>query len=124
VRAALGSISELKRIGRIVSETLQPCTTRLLRPAPGICHRDTDFCIVSLVKTTLDIDDRLLEPVESHFLWRPQLRDPADEMVLEAAVNGGATAIVTFNARDFGASAAGFGLALLTPSSALRRIRS
>ena len=27
-------------------------------------------------------------PVATHFLWRPQLRDPSDEMVLEAAVNG------------------------------------
>jgi putative PIN family toxin of toxin-antitoxin system len=31
-----------------------------------------------------------VEPVTSHFLWRPQLRDPNDEMVLEAAVNGSA----------------------------------
>lgn len=30
----------------------------------------------------------MIEPVETHFLWRPRLRDPADEMVLEAAVNG------------------------------------
>lgn len=32
------------------------------------------------------------EPVEVHFLWRPQLADPADELVLEAAVNGQAQA--------------------------------
>jgi hypothetical protein len=31
----------------------------------------------------------MVEPVETHFMWRPQLRDPADEMVLEAAVNKG-----------------------------------
>ena len=36
----------------------------------------------------------MVEPVEPHFLWRPQLRDPADEFVLEAAVNGQAAAIV------------------------------
>jgi len=35
-------------------------------------------------------------------VWRPLLRDPANEMVLEAAVNGRAAAIVTFNQRDFG----------------------
>ena len=39
------------------------------------------------------------KPVEGWFLWRPQLRDPADEMVLEAAVNGRADALVTFNTR-------------------------
>jgi predicted nucleic acid-binding protein len=38
----------------------------------------------------------MVEPVQTHFMWRPQLRDPADEMVLEAAVNGQAAAIVTF----------------------------
>ena len=30
----------------------------------------------------------MVEPVESYFMWRPLLRDPADEMVVEAAVNG------------------------------------
>jgi len=65
----------------------------------------------------------LAEPVESHFLWRPQLRDPADEMVLEAAVNGHADAIVTFNARDFGTAPSRFGIDLLSPGQTLRRLR-
>jgi predicted nucleic acid-binding protein len=34
----------------------------------------------------------LIEPVEVHFQWRPQSRDPNDEMVLEAAINGRADA--------------------------------
>ena len=49
------------------------------------------------------------EPVELNFLWRPQLRDPADELMLEAAVNGQAEALVThrpvtvwFNDRSIG----------------------
>ena len=65
----------------------------------------------------------MAEPVESHYLWRPQLRDPADELVLDAAVNGQAEAIVTFNKRDFGAAPARFGVALLTPAEAIRRLR-
>jgi hypothetical protein len=28
------------------------------------------------------------EPVEISFRWRPQLRDPTDELMLETAVNG------------------------------------
>ncbi len=35
------------------------------------------------------------------FLWRLLLRDPRDDMVLEAAVSGGCRYIVTFNKRDF-----------------------
>jgi putative PIN family toxin of toxin-antitoxin system len=64
--------------------------------------------IVRLHQLTLpDVDDVLhalcevVEPVQSHFLWRPQLRDPNDEMVLEAAINGAATHLVSFNLRDF-----------------------
>jgi predicted nucleic acid-binding protein len=65
----------------------------------------------------------MLEPVESHFLWRPQLRDPADELVLEAAVNGRAAAIVTFNRQDFGAVPVQFGVQALSPADVLRRIK-
>jgi predicted nucleic acid-binding protein len=38
----------------------------------------------------------MVEPVETHFMWRPRLRDPADELVFDAAVDGQAAAIVTF----------------------------
>jgi len=64
----------------------------------------------------------LAEPVRLHYLWRPQLADPADKFVLEAAVNGRADAIMTFNARDFVAAAPRFGLAVLSPVEVLRRI--
>jgi len=66
----------------------------------------------------------MVEPVETHFMWRPQLRDPADEFVLEAAVNGQAAAIVTFNRRDFGSVLVEFGIQLLTPAETIRRIRT
>jgi len=66
----------------------------------------------------------LAEPVETHFLWRPQLRDPGDELVLEAAVNGQANAIVTFNQKDFGEIPMKFSVEVLAPVDALRRIKS
>jgi predicted nucleic acid-binding protein len=65
----------------------------------------------------------LAEPVLTHFLWRPQLRDPNDEMVLEAAVNGKAEALVTFNVRDYGTAASQFGVEVLLPREAIARIR-
>jgi putative PIN family toxin of toxin-antitoxin system len=53
---------------------------------------------------------------------RPQLRDADDEFVLETAVYGRADAIVSFNARDFLTAAKRFGVEVLLPGSALRRI--
>ena len=60
-----------------------------------------------------------VEPVHLHYLWRPQLRDPADEMVLETALNGRANALVTLNVGDF-ATAANFHLPVLTPGAFLQ----
>ena len=58
---------------------------------------------------------------EIFFLWRPSLRDPKDEMVLETAVAGGCSAIVTYNKRDF-QGAEQFGLAISTPKEFLEII--
>ena len=62
------------------------------------------------------------EPVELNFLWRPQLRDPADELMLEAAVNGRAEALITHNVRDFQSATARFGVRTLTPEAYLKEI--
>ncbi len=62
------------------------------------------------------------EPIELNFLWRPQLRDPADEMVLEAAVNGRASAVVTHNVNDFRPATIQFGVRTLTPAEFLKEL--
>lgn len=64
------------------------------------------------------------EPVEVSFRWRPQLSDPDDEMVLEAAVNGRADGLVTHNLRDFASGAARFGVRALRPGELLKELRS
>jgi predicted nucleic acid-binding protein len=53
----------------------------------------------------------------------PALADPDDEMVLDAAVNGRADAIVTFNIHDFLPEARQFQLEVLTPVDTLWRLR-
>ena len=77
---------------------------------------------VAEANNALDVLAAVAEPVEAHFLWRPRLRDPDDDMVLEAAVNGRANAIATFNARDFTGVVSEFGIELLTPVEILRRM--
>lgn len=64
------------------------------------------------------------EPVEVYFLWRPKLRDPGDEMVLETAVNGQADVLVTFNRRDYRKVPDSFGIELLSPGDMLQRLRT
>lgn len=63
------------------------------------------------------------EPVEVHFRWRPRLPDPADELILEAAVNGHAEAIVTHNVRDFQPATQDFGIQVRTPAQILKELK-
>lgn len=62
-------------------------------------------------------------PVRVSFMWRPQVSDPDDDMVLEAAVNGRADAIVSFEASVFHAPAKRFGIEVLTPATAWGKIK-
>jgi predicted nucleic acid-binding protein len=63
----------------------------------------------------------LIEPVEVHFQWRPKLRDPNDEMGLEAAINGRADACVTYNVKHLALAGDGFKISVLRPADLLRR---
>ena len=65
----------------------------------------------------------LIEPVEVHFQWRPQLRDPNDEMVLEAATQGKADALITYNVADFESAGARFRIPVLRPADLLKRVK-
>ena len=56
--------------------------------------------------------------------WRPKLRDPNDEMALGTAINGQADTIVTFNRADFAGFVEEFGIQVLSPMEALRRIET
>ena len=76
--------------------------------------------------TAVDVQDLLdavimvAEQVRISFLWRPRLRDPNDDMVLETAVNGGADLLVTFNRRDFEAASPLFSITVCSPRDALK----
>lgn len=91
------------------------CSEAEHRLAAGLSEREVEIFLDAVVA--------MAEPVTTHFLWRPQLRDSGDEMVLEAAVNGQAELLVTFNVRDFGAVPSRFGIEVMIPRDALERIR-
>lgn len=55
------------------------------------------------------------------FLWRPFLRDPKDDMIVELAVKAGCGFIVTYNTRDF-AGVEQFGLWAIEPGAFLQHI--
>jgi putative PIN family toxin of toxin-antitoxin system len=65
----------------------------------------------------------LIEPVDVRFFWRPQVRDPSDEMVLEAAINGRADALVTYNVRDFAEAGERFAVPILRPPDLLKMVK-
>jgi len=85
-----------------------------IRLRHGIALEDLDVVLDTLAAH--------VEPVHLNYLWRPQLRDPNDEMVLETALNARADALVTFNTKDFAEAAKRFALKLITPSECIKII--
>jgi putative PIN family toxin of toxin-antitoxin system len=124
MRSPGGASAELIRRARRGRATLVS-TVALALEYEAVCRREEHrrAAALSAAETELFLDAivALAEPVETWFLWRPQLRDPSDELVLEAGVNGRADAIVTFNRRDFAPGASRFGVEVLLPREALMR---
>lgn len=60
---------------------------------------------------------------EVHFLWRPQLPDADDDMVLELAIAAGCKCIITHNVAHFRGSER-FGVSAVTPRDFLHSIRN
>ena len=83
--------------------------------ASGLTAPEVNEVLDALVKVSI--------PVPLRFLWRPRLKDPADEMVLETAVNGAADWLVTFNLRHLADAAREFGIRVARPCDAQREIR-
>jgi putative PIN family toxin of toxin-antitoxin system len=124
LRSPTGASAELLRMARRGELTLL-ISVPLFIEYDAKClekeHLDAAGLTTQDVQVFLDALTVIAKPVSIHFTWRPQLTDPADEMV--SAINGQAKALVTFNRRDFGKAPAAFGIELLLPSEALRRLR-
>ena len=125
MRSPSGASAALLRTARIGRITL-PATAPLCLEYEDVCSRPEhiDAAKFSSADLTVFLDALidLVQPVKVWFLWRPQLLDPGDELVSEAAVNGRADAIATFNRRDFHPAAGRFDIDILLPAEAIQRL--
>ena len=125
LRSRTGASNAL--LEQVARETVRPLVSTALfleyedvlkraenRLVTGMSEEDVDGFLAALASAA--------EPVEVSFRWRPQLSDPKDELVLEAAVNGEADALVTHNVRDFEPAAKSFGLRVLLPRQVLKEL--
>ena len=83
--------------------------------AAGVSRKEMLAVVDALVSVAI--------PVKLSFQWRPMLGDADDDLVLEAAANGQAGAIVTLNVRDFSRVPPFFGIEILSPGEVLKRVR-
>ena len=119
VRSPQGASAEILR--RVLAGRLSAlCSVPLFLEYEAMLSRPEQLqaagVTVADVSNLLDVLAGKVERVDIAYLWRPQLRDAADDMVLEAAVNGRAATILTFNQRDFLPQTQNFGIAVLTPA--------
>ena len=125
MRSPTGASAALLRAAQAGRVAL-PATSPLCLEYESVCSRPEHMAAAGFgpadLAVFLDALVDLVEPVDAWFLWRPQLRDPGDELVLEAAVSGRASAIVTFNRRHYGPTVARFGIDILLPAEAIRRV--
>ncbi|MEM6254365.1 MAG: putative toxin-antitoxin system toxin component, PIN family [Cyanobacteria bacterium P01_D01_bin.156] len=87
----------------------------LLRQLPNLTINASD------IQDFIDFHCTIAAHHQIFFLWRPYLRDPKDDMVLELAVKAECDSVVTYNTRDF-AGIEQFGISAITPAEFLDSI--
>lgn len=125
--------SLLNPFGRSAS-VLELCFRGYYKPIMGtalfleyedVVNRENIFdrCLLTVSERQQALNDLLsiTRWVRVYYAWRPNLRDEGDNHVMELAIAGGATAIVTQNVRDFRQSELSFpDIAILTPDQLLQ----
>lgn len=114
------SFEMVRRIGGVAFETNLSVPLALEYEAVLLRHQDALGLSTSEAFAFVDYLCSVANLHDIHFLWRPLLRDPKDEMVAELAVKARADYLVTYNLRDFGPLGDRFGVAVVTPGAFLR----
>lgn len=73
------------------------------------------------IDSMLDYICKIADKREIFYLWRPYLKDPKDDLILELAVESESDFIITYNKKDF-EGINKFGLQALTPKEFLDKI--
>lgn len=126
IRSGSGAAAEIVRLALLEEVTLLldyklVCEYRdvALRPqhiaASGKTPEEIEAIIAAL--------ESIATPVFVSVKHRPLSRDENDDMVLDLAINGHASVVVTNNVKDFLPAARNFGIQILTPRELLTEIR-
>ena len=99
-------------------------STTLLFEYEDVLRREKDKLSLSNKQIDIVLDNlcALGEFQKIHFLWRPYLKDPKDDHVLEVAVASKTSSIITFNIKDF-KGADKFGIEVVPPKNILEAIK-
>lgn len=126
LRSPGGASAELLRLARhgdIGIAVSVPLVLEYESVATRAGHLAASGLSVTEAQAVIDVLVSVAEWTRIDYRWRPQTRDPADEMVLEAAINAKADAIVTFNRRDFGSAPDKFGIGCWLPGETLEKLK-
>lgn len=101
-----------------------PMGTTLFLEYEAVMTRETLFTTYHLTKgereALLDAFLSVCHWQKVYYAWRPNLPDEADNHLVELAIAGGATAIVTYNIQDFERAELHFpGLRIIRPAALL-----
>lgn len=88
---------------------------------PKILCKQTSVSLIEF----LDGFAQVCIPIDARYLWRPNLRDEADNHLLELAIAAGVSYIITNNVSDFAQSELKrLSYEVITPEQLLRLLRT
>lgn len=119
MNSSLGASHKLLK--RIDQEPLRMhVSTPLVLEYEDALKRNQSFSF-SDIEAVIDYLCHISEKHGIFYLWRPVLKDPQDDHVLELAVKANAM-IVTWNVKDFVLATTRFGIEVITPRELLNRL--
>ena len=117
-RVVLDAVLDRRAVGIV--------TVALVIEYEAVLTRQTHLAASGLVRSDMlqliDAVAAAADRVEIAYRWRPLLPDPGDDLVIEAAINGRADAVVTFNGRHFEPAAGRFGVRVWAPGLVLEML--